>query len=87
MSSQMPTPPATPPTPTPATQCFLPTRQDRMTTGGKGVPAAPKAPRISAMKLANIIISNHEDQMAILNDIYTLSRSDFLKRCHEEFEE
>jgi len=83
MSSQQPTPPPSPESPCPATQCF-PTRRERMTTGGKGVPGAPKSQRISAVKLANMIIHNHEDQMAILEDIYTLSRRDFLKRCQEE---
>jgi len=76
-----PTPPASPETPTPS---------QRMTTGGKGlqpsldVTYAPKKPRMSAMHLANMIIQNHEDQMALLNDIHTLSRRDFLARLREE---
>lgn len=72
------------PTPPPSPETPCPTRQDRMTTGGKGVPTAPKKPRMSAMSLANMIIQNHEDQMALLNDIHTLSRRDFLERLREE---
>jgi len=74
------------PTPPPSPETPCPTRQDRMTTGGKGVPATPKPQRISALKLANMIIDNHNDQMALLQDIHTLSRKDFLQRLREEEE-